>query len=124
MNDAHTYSVNFRNNVKYCNNPSYYEKSGFFEVSEQGIENLLTAIRSIKSQFATRPPQYYRCILGREGVGNTFVMVVALDDNGYEYQTDKFMSKIGGSIPCPTMCDINKSRIIMGDGLRGQNACK
>lgn len=122
--DAHNYSARFRSNAGYCENSSANEKSGYFDISEQTATDLLNQIREIKAQFGGEKPNYYRCIFGQDESKNTFIMVVATDNSGYEFQTKKFMRKVQGVLPCPTMCEINKSSIIMGQPNLGQGPCK
>jgi hypothetical protein len=122
--NAHSYSVRFRNNAHYCDNASENEKSGYFDISEQTAADLLAQIKDIKAQFGGETPNYYRCIFGQDESNKTFLMVVATDNSGYEFQTKKFIRQVQGVLPCPTLCEINKSSIIQGLPNLGQSACK
>jgi hypothetical protein len=119
--EAHYYSATYRYNAGICNTPG---RENMFELTEQTVDGLADAIDEIKELTGGTLSSKYRCIFGQDESKQTFLMVVALDKSGYEYQSSDYMSKITGGLPCPTFCDINKSVIISGDAAKGQSACK
>jgi hypothetical protein len=120
---AHTYSVKYRNTANYCGINNGSNKEGIFDISELTIDGLSAAVEQIKSSNGGKVPASYRCIFGEDESGETIIMVVGLDQNRYEYQNASYMYKIAGTLPCPTLCDLSKSSIVMGDPKRGQNSC-
>ncbi len=104
-------------------NNSCTSKEGIFDITELTIDGLSAAVENIKSKNSSNLPSSYRCIFGQDENGETIIMVVGLDKNRYEFSTASYMFKISGTLPCPTLCDMSKSKIVMGDPKKGQNCC-
>lgn len=121
---AHALSARYRNYANYCGvNNSCTSKEGIFDITELTIDGLSAAVENIKAKNSSNPPSSYRCIFGQDENAETIIMVVGLDKNRYEFSTASYMFKISGTLPCPTLCDMSKSKIVMGDPKKGQNCC-
>ncbi len=130
--DAHQMSVRFRNQAGFCAASATcpgYAKTGLFEFSANTLYDLVSAVNTIKNEVSISrtpaPPQppFFRAIFGVDASGNTRLIVVGLNATNAEY--GNFIKIIDGHLPCPTMCDINGSNIIMGAGTgTSRNACR
>lgn len=121
--EAHKMSVAFRAASGQCQNEGCNSSEGIFELSEQTISGLLTAMAEIKSK-ASKAPSSYRCIMGKNANNQTILMMVPLDSYGNESLGDNLIRQVSGSLPCPTLCDMSKSKIVMGSSARGESCCK
>jgi hypothetical protein len=128
--NAHLMSVRFRNQAGFCattaNCPGY-SKTGLFEFSAGTLYDLVSAVNTIKNEVcaSTSPPSaeppFYRAIFGIDASGKSRLIVTGLNATNAEY--GNFIKIIDGHLPCPTMCDINISNIIMGTGTT-RSACQ
>lgn len=121
--EAHSYSVRFRQEANYCNSGDCKSKEGVFDLSELTIYGLAKAVDDIKSKTAGKQPAGYRCVFGQDLNGETVILVVGTDVNRNEYGTEAYMRRVNGTLPCPTLCDLYKSKVVMGDPAKGQDCC-
>jgi hypothetical protein len=121
--EAHAHSARFRQDANYCGSGDCKSKEGIFDLSELTVYGLSQAVDDIKAKTAGKQPSGYRCIFGQDGNGETVIIVVGTDINRNEYGTEAYMRRVNGTLPCPTLCDINKSKVVMGDPLKGQDCC-
>lgn len=121
--DAHAYSARYRNDANYCGSGSCKSKEGIFDLSELTIYGLSQAVEDIKAKTAGKQPVGYRCVFGQDPSGETVIIVVGTDINRNEYGSDMYMRRVNGTLPCPTLCDITKSKVVMGDPAKGQDCC-
>lgn len=119
---AHRMSVAFRTSTGQCQDAGCTSTEGIFELSEQTISGLLTAMADIKSK-ASKTPSSYRCIMGKNGSNQTVLMMVPLDSYGNESLGDNLIRQVSGALPCPTLCDMSKSKVVMGNSAKGENCC-
>ena len=119
--DAHTMSATFRNTAGYCLS-GCKSKEGIFDLTEQTIQGLSEAMEDIKKN-ASRTPEGYRCIFGEDKKGETVIMLVPIDKSRNETLGSNLIRQVAGTLPCPTMCDIQKSGVVMGDIKAGQDCC-
>ncbi len=126
---AHLLSVQYRKNAGLCTDPSKCSsKEGIFELSPNSITDISSAIKKIQDSLTanrvTTMPSFYRFYMGVDTGGSTpktKLIVVGLKSDNTEYDT--YIEIIDGHLPCPTMCDVNGSKIFMGSGA-SQNCCK
>lgn len=120
--EAHEMSVRHRLNAGYCLSGDCSNKEGIFDLSETTISGLESAMQDIKAKLGTAPSSY-RCIFSENSKGETILLLVPLDKNRYETHGEPFLRKIHGTLPCPTLCDINKSKVVMGNKTNGEDCC-
>ena len=123
LDAAHKMSVAFRTSAGYCQEGDCTSTEGIFDVTEQTISGLLSAMAEIKSK-ASKAPSSYRCIFGKNSNNETIIMMVPLDANRNETLGDNLIRKVSGTLPCPTLCDMSKSKVVMGTSAKGESCCK
>lgn len=121
--DAHKMSVAFRTSAGYCQSGNCSSTEGIFDLSEQTVSGMLSAMAEIKAS-AEKAPYSYRCIFGKNIKNETIIMMVPLDANRNEMLGKNMIQKVAGTLPCPTLCDITKSVVVMGSSARGESCCK
>ncbi len=117
--DAHTMAVAFRKRTNLCpgssTTPSSNDlKAGFFELSDTSVYDLVNAINIIKNRAgSSTPPKFFRVIYGIDSKSNQTKLIVAGLDKSNNEDTNSIQI-IDGHVPCPVLCDINNSAVIMG----------
>ena len=130
-NDAHKMVVKFKQDAGYCTpTPPPYEidslklaSVGVFEFTSNTLDDLKQAASAISGSYSDVAK--FRAIFGSEngtsGKPVTRLILVGLDNSGIEKTASIHL--IEGTLPCPLLCDIEKSSIIMGNAGTREDIC-
>lgn len=125
LDDAHTMVLRFRNASGLCpieSSCSSLLKAGFFELNESTVNDLASAVNTIKRDVSSatgKAPASYRVVFAMDSQGKTRLIVVGLEDRTL-LELTAYSKIIDGGLPCPLVCDVRSSSIIMGPQ---NNAC-
>lgn len=125
LDDAHSMVLRFRNASGLCpieSSCSSLLKAGFFELNEATVNDLASAVNTIKREVTaatSKAPASYRVVFAMDSQGKTRLIVVGLEDRTLVELT-AYSKIIDGGLPCPLVCDVRNSSIIMGPQ---NNAC-
>jgi len=120
---AHKNSNNYRKAMGYCPTATNnFDKHGYFEITNDAVLCLNTAVNDIIQSSGSNPPRRFRCIFGMtsEADANAKLLVVGLD-NTSKLENLNLIKQIDLGLPCPYLCDAPLSQIIFG--ANGNQAC-
>lgn len=128
--DAHKMIVNYRMDEGVCNSPSpCSDYRGIWELSKDQLSEINSKIYEIENCLkssgvkASDLPTKYRFFVGEDNNGYANLIFVGLKTDNTEYET--CLEMLSSGLPCPVVCDkMDKSKLLNGDNLKGENCCK
>lgn len=128
--DAHKMIVKYRYDEGICDSPSPCgDFKGIWELTKDQLNEINTKVNDINNCLRSNGvresdlPVKFRFFVGEDNSGYANLILVGLRGDNTEYDT--CVEMISNGLPCPVVCDkMDKSKLLNGDKLKGENCCK